>query len=93
MLDGTTSSPTTPTIPKPRSTAPIIVERQGKSSFRVHAIDEQDDNEKFRLILQGMTAGCRFWVKSGYAASAIPDVLRTIAESIKGRGYSVILRT
>lgn len=72
--------------------APIIIEKYGRA-FRVHAIDEQQDNVKFLLILQGMTAGCRAWTKVGYATSAIPDILRTIAETIKGRGYSVILRT
>jgi hypothetical protein len=86
------SSTTTVDQPVAKHLAPIIIESYGRA-YRVHAPDLHLDSAKFCLVIEGMGAGSRYWTKVAYATSAIPDVLRTIAEKIKGRGYSVILRT
>lgn len=75
-----------------RSGAPIIIERYGKA-YRVHSDDEAHDTVKFQLIIKAMGVGSRAWTRSNYATSAIPEILRIMADAIKGRGYSVILRT
>lgn len=89
MVEGPMSQPT-----HPHPGAPIIIERYGKA-YRVHSDDEthEGNSEKFQLIIKAMGVGSRAWVRSNFATSAIPEILRTMADAIKGRGYSVILRT